>query len=62
MGANQDIRNLIAEKRLRKWEVAKQVGISDGRFSVWLRVEMPEERKKRVLNAISQLTETTGGD
>ncbi len=62
MGANQDIRNLIAEKRLRKWEVAKQVGISDGRFSVWLRVEMPEERKKRVLNAISQLTEATGGD
>lgn len=62
MKANQEIRNLIATNRLRNWEVADKVGISDSRFSVWLRVEMTEERKERVLKAIKQLKANLGGD
>lgn len=62
MKANQEIRNLIATNRLRNWEVADKVGISDSRFSVWLRVEMTEERKERVLKAIKQLKTNLGGD
>ena len=62
MKANQEIRNLIATNRLRNWEVADKVGISDSRFSVWLRVEMTDERKERVLKAIKQLKANLGGD
>lgn len=53
---NLDIRNSIKENRLRNWEVAEKVGISDSRFSIWLRTPLNDDRKKRVLNAIKELT------
>lgn len=53
---NLDIRESIKNNRLKNWEVADKVGISDSRFSVWLRTPLNEERKKRVLNAIDELT------
>ena len=56
MKANQEIRNLITSNRLRNWEVAKEVGITDTTFSVWLRTELNDERKERVLKAIEELT------
>lgn len=57
MQPNNNIRIKISEKRLKYWEVAQQVGISDGRLSVWLRTPLNEERKTRVLKAIDELTE-----
>ncbi|WP_333604121.1 hypothetical protein [Lactobacillus acetotolerans] len=56
MKANEDIRQRIDNARLRKWEVAEKVGISDGRFSVWLRKPFTDEQKKRVEKAIDELT------
>ena len=56
MKANQDIRDIIFEKRLKMWEVATEIGLSDSRFSVWLRTELSPERKERVLKAIESLT------
>lgn len=56
MKANQDIRDIIFKKRLKMWEVATEIGISDSRFSVWLRTELSSERKERVLKAIESLT------
>lgn len=56
MKANQEIRDLIFANRLRNWEVAQEVGITDGRFSVWLRTPLNDERKERVLKAIEKLT------
>jgi len=53
---NLDIRNEIRSNRLRNWEVAEKVGISDSRLSVWLRTPLNDERKQRVLNAINELT------
>lgn len=58
MIANEQIRNKISSKRLRKWEVAEKVGISDSRFSVWLRTPLNNERKKRVEQAIKELSES----
>lgn len=60
MKANQDIRNLILSERLRNWEVAEVAGISDSRFSVWLRTPLNEERKQRILKAIDELTKKEG--
>lgn len=54
--ANQDIRSAIMTHRLRQWEVAEAVGISDSRLSVWLRTPLRADRKKRVLDAIDKLT------
>lgn len=60
MKANREIRDLIFFNRLRQWEVAKKVGITDSRLSVWLRTEMREDRKERVEKAIDELLEARG--
>lgn len=52
---NKDIREKIKHYRLLHWEVANQIGISDGRLSVWLRIPLTDERKKRVEEAINSL-------
>lgn len=57
MKANREIRDLIFFNRLRQWEVAEKVGITDSRLSVWLRTEMSEDRKERVEKAIDELLE-----
>lgn len=56
MKANQEIRDQILFSRLKNWQVASEIGITDGRFSVWLRTELSPERKERVLKAIESLT------
>lgn len=56
---NLNIRKLITQYRLRYWEVAAQVGISDSRLSVWLRTPLSDERKARVEKAIEELTKQT---
>lgn len=56
MKSNLDIRNTIFTYGLKNWEVAAKVGISDSRFSVWLRTPLSDERKERVLKAIDELT------
>ncbi len=53
--ANAGIRRKIFDSRLKNWEVAKEVGISDSRFSVWLRTPLNDERKARVEQAINNL-------
>lgn len=60
MKANQDIRDLIFSNRLKNWEVAQVLGLSDSRFSVWLRTPLNDERKERVLNAINHLIDKGG--
>lgn len=57
MKANFELRNAISRYRLRYWEVAEKVGISDSRLSVWLRTPLNEEQKARVLKAIDELTQ-----
>lgn len=54
--SNIEIRKMIKEYKLYYWEVADKVGISDTRFTVWLRKPLNDERKKRVLDAINELT------
>lgn len=58
MKANNDLRQKIYASRLKYWEVAEEVGISDGRLSVWLRTPLSDERRKRVEKAIDELTQS----
>lgn len=55
MKANGSIRKKIENNRLKYWEVAYEIGISDGRFSVWLRTPLNDERKLKVVKAIDSL-------
>ncbi|OQO83358.1 hypothetical protein BH739_16310 [Enterococcus casseliflavus] len=55
MKANQDLRELIYTERLKNWQVADKIGISDSRFSVWLRTPLNEERRLKVIAAINDL-------
>jgi len=55
---NYDLREAISQHRLRYWEVAQRVGISDSRLSVWLRTPLSDERRKRVERAINELTQS----
>lgn len=57
MKANQGIRNEIFVNGLKYWQVAKKVGITDSRFSVWLRTPLDDLRKERVEKAIDELLE-----
>ena len=53
---NKDLRKKMDDACLKHWKVAAQVGISDGRLSVWLRTPLNNERKARVEKAIDELT------
>ncbi|MCX4168660.1 MULTISPECIES: hypothetical protein [Enterococcus] len=55
MKANQELRDLILMHRIRNWEVAEKLGISDSRFSVWLRTPLNDERKSKVEKAVQSL-------
>ena len=53
---NAEIRRLIFEKELKKYHIAKKLGISSSRFSHLLEEELTEEMKERVLKAIEELS------
>lgn len=55
---NSDIRALIYRNGLRHWEVAEKIGISNSTLSVWLRKELPDDKRKRVEQAIKELSES----
>ena len=50
--ANEDIRQMIQDKRLHHYEIAALIGIDNCTFSKWLRTPLSEERRQAVLRAI----------
>lgn len=52
---NNDIRQMIRVLRLHHYEVAERIGILETTFCVWLRSELTEERRSRVMKAIEEL-------
>ena len=55
---NQDIRHEIAKARLRFYEVAEQLGITEFSFSRKLRYELPESEKAKIRQAIKDIKES----
>ena len=55
--ANADIRDELEKRRIRQFEVAGQLGITEFTFCRWMRTEFSPERKVKVKAAIEQLTE-----
>ena len=54
--ANQKIKELIKKHRLFRYEVAEEMGISEGYLSTLLRKPLTEEMERKVLEAINKLT------
>lgn len=52
---NLELRMMIKQNRLRHYEVAEEIGISEFTFCKWLREELPEEKKKIVIAAIDRI-------
>lgn len=49
---NLEVRQAINKRRLKYHEVAAALGITQYTFSHWLQVEMPDEKKQKILKAI----------
>ena len=52
---NMDIREQIAKKRLRFYEVAQVMGVHPATLTRWLRYELPPERKAEIMKAIKSI-------
>jgi len=55
---NLRIRQAAARARVRFWEIAKALGLTDSTFSRKLRSELPESEQQLILGIIEQLKGT----
>lgn len=49
---NLEVRQAINKRRLKYYEVAAALGITQYTFSHWLQVEMSDKKREKVLKAI----------
>lgn len=54
--ANKDVRDAIRHCPAHQYEIAYEVGISEATLCVWLRRELPDDRKQLIMNAIKRLS------
>ena len=52
---NLEIRQAIENRRLKYFEVARQLNINPATFSRWLQNEVDPKRKKEILEAIKAI-------
>ena len=56
--ANQDIRDYAAKKGVYFWEIAMELGISEPTMTRWMRVELPEDKRREIEQVISEIAIT----
>ncbi len=54
MDANQ-IKQILKEKRIYQWEVAKALGITEFTLTRWLRDDLPADKAEQIMQAIDTL-------
>ena len=52
---NVEIRNRSRIDNIKFWQIAKELGITASTFTVWMRTELPEDKRKRVDAAIDAI-------
>lgn len=52
---NSEIRTIIKRNRLFHYEIADALGISESAFSKWMRSEMDDCKKQKVIQAIGNI-------
>ena len=56
MKANQTIRETAKRRGVKHWQIAEYLGISEPTIMRWLRVPLPPEREKAIMEAIEAIT------
>ena len=54
---NEEIRTALRYSGVYKYEVAHELGITDSWFSKLLRYELPDEKKREIMQAIFRVRE-----
>lgn len=52
---NYEIRDRAKRNGVYFWEIAKEIGIYPGTFTVWMRSELSGERRQKVESAIDAI-------
>lgn len=52
---NQDVRQAATENRVKLWQIAAALGITDSTFSRKLRKELQKEEKSKIFSIIENL-------
>jgi hypothetical protein len=52
---NKDIRDILANRNLKHYQVAAECGVTKYTFSVWLSIPLNDKRKERILDAVNRL-------
>lgn len=55
MKANQKVRDAAKAAGVKQWEIAVHLGISEPTLVRWMRMPMPANREKEILQAIAEL-------
>lgn len=55
--ANTDIRKAARVADVPQWKICQHLGISEPTLTRWLRSELPEDKRQRILTAISELSQ-----
>jgi len=53
---NKDVRVAIESANLKYWQIAQELGCTDGNFSRKLRKELPPEEKRKIFDIIERLS------
>lgn len=53
--ANADIRKAARVADVAQWQICERLGISEPTLTRWLRGDLPEDRRQRILAAIDEL-------
>lgn len=57
---NKKIREASQQARVKLWEIAHELGITDATFSRKLRIELPKEEQQRILEIIQRIKSRDG--
>ena len=53
--SNEEIRKRMRIADVKQWEVADAIGVHEATLCVWLRHELPTEKRDKILKAIEKL-------
>lgn len=52
---NEQINHLLKKEGIRKWQIAKKLGIHESTFSKWFREQMTKEQEMQVLSVVEDI-------
>lgn len=57
--SNKEIECLLRQKKIYKWQIAKQIGIHETSFVRWFREPLSQVQIQQILHAIDEIQSNT---